>query len=134
MMGRPRKPGRGGFLIFGVLCLVFTAGAFPRTPPKTERINKAAAEANETKAMAANADGKRHFAEARYDQALTSFGEAIRLRPTEAAFYMNRALVWLTKGDSRKAIEDCDKGIRLDPGAARWYVVRGNIFSSQEHW
>jgi tetratricopeptide (TPR) repeat protein len=50
-----------------------------------------------------------------YDHAIIDFSEAIRLRPTEAAYYVNRGGCWNRKREWERAIADFSEAIRLKP-------------------
>ena len=42
------------------------------------------------------------------DKAIQDFSEAIRLKPTDGAAYIDRARAWENKGNLDKAAEDCN--------------------------
>jgi len=60
------------------------------------------------------------------DRALSDCNAAIRVDPTYALAYVNRANAYLGKGDSEQAFANFDEAIRLDPKSAWAYVGRGN--------
>ncbi len=62
------------------------------------------------------------------DKAIAEFDEAIRLDPTLALAYVNRAAAYVRKGESDKAIADCTEAIRLDPTLAMAYGNRGGAY------
>jgi len=47
------------------------------------------------------------------------------LNPTSAIGYFNRALVWRERGESARAIADCDQAIALEPSFADTSCKRG---------
>jgi tetratricopeptide (TPR) repeat protein len=55
----------------------------------------------------------------KYDQAIKDFNKVFALAPNGSAAtvaYYGRALAYALKGDSKKAIQDLSKAVRLDPG------------------
>lgn len=53
----------------------------------------------------------------RYEAALKDYSQAIALNPREGAeTYYGRALLYASRGDSRKSIQDLRNAIQLDPG------------------
>ncbi len=63
-----------------------------------------------------------------FDRALADFKEAIRLNPTGAWIYANRAVVWLGKTEYDKAIADYNEATRLSPNDADAYFGRAVIW------
>ncbi len=63
-----------------------------------------------------------------FDQAISDYSEAIRLKPDDAIAYNNRGNAFLAKGDNDRAIADYDQAIRLKPDDAIAYNNRGNAF------
>ncbi|MBV8840253.1 MAG: tetratricopeptide repeat protein [Alphaproteobacteria bacterium] len=64
-------------------------------------------------------------------QALASYGEAIRLDPGKAAFYLERADVWLANQDAEHAVGDLDEAVKRDPANAGGYAVSALIAKSR---
>lgn len=65
------------------------------------------------------------YARGDYGKAIADFDEAIRLDPTNASHYNNRAAARLGKGEDERAIADFTEAIRLDPSNAAAYYGRG---------
>ena len=63
--------------------------------------------------------------EGKADLAIADYTEAIRLDPTDATYYANRAGVYTTKGDYEAAMTDCMEAIRLNPREDNAYNTRG---------
>jgi tetratricopeptide (TPR) repeat protein len=63
-----------------------------------------------------------------YDQAITDFNQAIKLRPDFAAAYSGRGVSYSYKGDYDQAITDFNQAIKLRPDFAAAYNNRGNVY------
>jgi len=59
-------------------------------------------------------------------EAIADFGEAIKLRPNDAAHYAGRGRARLTLGDISGAIADYSEALRLMPDTATFLVGRGH--------
>jgi tetratricopeptide (TPR) repeat protein len=57
--------------------------------------------------------GQDHFASGDYDQAITSFTEAIHLDSNNAKAYLGRARTFEAKGDKSRARADRDAAVRI---------------------
>src|ERR1051326_9117513 len=70
------------------------------------------------------------------DGAIAAYGEAIRVDPKGAVFYVERGTVWGSKREFARALADFDQAIKLDPnnanraGATAWNL-KGRIQSMQ---
>lgn len=63
-----------------------------------------------------------------YDRAITDLGEAIRLDPSNAAYYNSRC--WdraLADRDLPQALDDCNRSLQLQPNAANVFNSRGLV-------
>ena len=54
-----------------------------------------------------------HYKKGEYDRGIEDYNEAIRLRPTCAATYLNRGYAYHNKGDYDNALKDYDNAVRL---------------------
>lgn len=63
--------------------------------------------------------------EQKYDQAIESYTEAIKLDGNNAVFYSNRAQVNLKLENFGSAINDCDAAIKIDPNMMKAYYRKG---------
>ncbi|HEX2081710.1 MAG TPA: tetratricopeptide repeat protein [Longimicrobium sp.] len=70
-----------------------------------------------------------HRSEARFEQAIEEYTNAIALVPHEAALWFNRALVYRDVGRLDEALRDFSEGIRLNPRTPRAYADRAVIYS-----
>jgi tetratricopeptide (TPR) repeat protein len=75
-----------------------------------------------------NSRGSYFYQTEDYDEAISDFGEAIRLDPNDAQAYYNRGSAYDEKKDYDKAISDYSEAIRLDPHYASAYWKRGAIY------
>jgi tetratricopeptide (TPR) repeat protein len=60
-----------------------------------------------------------------WDEAVPDYAEALRLNPTNALVYKNRAALYDHIGNFKGAIQDWNKGIRLEPNDPDAFVARG---------
>ncbi len=63
-----------------------------------------------------------------YDDALESYGKAIALQPTSAA-YVNRGRVHVNRGDTAAAIADFDKALALQPETTEALLLRATLLA-----
>lgn len=68
-----------------------------------------------------------------YDVAVSDFSEAIRLNPSEAAYYNGRGLCWNHKREWDRAIADFNAAIRLGP-TCRMYNNRGQAWVGKQDY
>jgi tetratricopeptide (TPR) repeat protein len=71
----------------------------------------------------------------KYEQSVSDFSEAIRLDPTIAVYYYNRAFAWQEESPSAKRDEqysDLCKAIQIDPLDARFYYLRSRTQKEDE--
>jgi tetratricopeptide (TPR) repeat protein len=58
-------------------------------------------------------------------QAIARMDELVNALPDSARLYSGRAAVWRELGDLEKALEDCNRAIRLEPRSAEYLNNRG---------
>ena len=63
--------------------------------------------------------------QARWEEAISEFDEAIRLDPRYARAYLYRGGSYFSLGQFERAIQDYDEAVRLNPRLAEAYVGRG---------
>jgi tetratricopeptide (TPR) repeat protein len=68
--------------------------------------------------------GKKFFAAAQYDQAITAFSEALKLNPQSIQAYNNRGIAYCNKNDFDQAISDFSRTIEIDPKFGKAYNNR----------
>ena len=62
----------------------------------------------------------------KFDEAIADFSEVIRLKPSFAENYWERASAHSQKGEHERALSDLDEAVRLDPANIRIRVQRGH--------
>ena len=67
----------------------------------------------------------RESAEGDFDHAIMDYDEAIRINPTYAIAFNNRAVAYYGKGDNDHAVADFDDAIRINPTFASAFQTRG---------
>jgi len=68
-----------------------------------------------------------------FDDAISDFTRAIRLKPDVANIYYNRALVFEMKGDKAAAMDDYCEAIQLDPDDVKALCNRG-VLRAERGW
>lgn len=69
--------------------------------------------------------GNAYLKDHRFDQAIESYTEAIKLDPKNAIFYSNRAQVHIKLENYGLAIQDCDSAISIDSNFLKAYYRKG---------
>lgn len=63
-----------------------------------------------------------------YENAISDFNQAIRLKPDFAVAFYSRGLTYHSKVDNNRAIADFDRTVRLDPDFVEAFSARGNSY------
>src|SRR6266540_859029 len=66
--------------------------------------------------------------EQKYQDAITEYGEALRLTPQDVRIYEQRAAVEMKLNDYDKALADYSEAIKLKPDEVRYYNYRAYIY------
>ena len=61
----------------------------------------------------------------RYSEAVESYTKSVSLDSTNAVYYSNRAAAYSKLDNHKRALEDCDKAIRIDPKYSKAYGRMG---------
>jgi serine/threonine protein kinase/tetratricopeptide (TPR) repeat protein len=78
--------------------------------------------------------GIAYFKQKQYEKALQDWNKVIAQKPNLDSAYYNRALYFSeNKHEYRKALNDCDKAVNLNP-IARNYICRGNAYFSLRNY
>jgi tetratricopeptide (TPR) repeat protein len=75
-----------------------------------------------------NNRGTAHMAEGEYEQAISCFGKALKVRRKFPEAYCNRGTVYSDKGEYDQAIPDFNKAIELNPEFADAYYNRAVVY------
>jgi tetratricopeptide (TPR) repeat protein len=65
-----------------------------------------------------------------YQDAITSYGRALDLNPSDAATFSNRALAYLKTKEYARALEDAEQAIKLKEDYVKAYHRRGKAYLS----
>jgi len=68
------------------------------------------------------------------DEAIADLNEALKLDSKNASALVERARVWMEKGELNQAIADLSRAIKFEPGDADAYVLRGASFFDEEEY
>ncbi len=66
-------------------------------------------------------EGNDAFKNKNYDVAIAAYTNAIKMNPSEASYFGNRAACYLNLKNYLKTSEDCDRAIAIDPNFAKAY-------------
>lgn len=69
--------------------------------------------------------GNKHLQAGNFDEAISSYTQAIALNPSDHVFYSNRSAAYLSKGDAQTALYDAVKCIDLKPDWPKGYSRKG---------
>ncbi|WP_339727700.1 tetratricopeptide repeat protein [uncultured Gimesia sp.] len=67
-----------------------------------------------------------------YEQALSDFNAAIKLKTDNPHIYVNRGNIWRLKGDYAKALTDLNQAIQLDLSSSNAFHIRGLTYFENE--
>jgi tetratricopeptide (TPR) repeat protein len=73
--------------------------------------------------------GRKLREQGRIDEAIGEFNEAIRINPTLAAAFDNRAFAYLMRDQYDEAVADLNEAIRLNPQDAYYHNSRGGTYT-----
>ncbi len=112
----------------GLIVMSVAGSTLPADPPAPLKFLEA------LEALQARARGEIAFGEGDLDKALEEFNQAVRLDPTSAAVFNNRAICWRLKGQLAKARKDHDEAVRLGPNTPRIYASRAATWLAAGEW
>lgn len=113
----------------------------PSPPPKKEAPKPEKMDI-EDPAEQAKAKGNDFFKKKNFDEALNSYEEAIKINPSEALYYNNKAAAYIELNDFESALQEIAQAEKLfEEGIvkdyikkAKVYARKGTIFGKQEKW
>jgi tetratricopeptide (TPR) repeat protein len=70
----------------------------------------------------------------RYDQALQTFDQALKLKPNDPALISYKATVYYAKGNNAQALQLVEQIIKQNPNFGRAYYQRAMILEKQEKY
>lgn len=76
-------------------------------------------------------EGKTFYENKKYDQAIASYDEAIKLNPKLIKAFNSRGIAYMVKGQFDQAIADFSRAIELDPNYGKAYNNRAVAFWSK---
>lgn len=82
----------------------------------------------------ARARGNDLFKSERFTEACSAYGEGLRLDPSNAVLYCNRAACWFKLGTWERSIEDCNQALRIQPNYTKALLRRAASNSKLERW
>ena len=85
-------------------------------------------------ADACKEQGNNLFHAKKYDEAVTSYGEAIQHTPSNAILYGNRAAAYLKLEQYDLAISDCNTALALDKSYTKAFLRRGHAYWKQQQF
>jgi tetratricopeptide (TPR) repeat protein len=77
-----------------------------------------------------NKRGREKTRQQDYRGAIADFNQAIKLKPSGAAFYANRGVAYNAIGNNKSALADFDQAIKLQSDWALYYRYRGGVRSA----
>ncbi|NCJ06748.1 tetratricopeptide repeat protein [Synechococcales cyanobacterium C] len=69
--------------------------------------------------------GDRHFGRGNYEAAIAAYTEALRMNPSSAYAYYNRASAYRRMGQHESAVQDYSRSLQLNPQQPFAYLYRG---------
>jgi tetratricopeptide (TPR) repeat protein len=78
--------------------------------------------------------GNEHYKSGSYSQAIRFYSDALKKDPSNVPIYSNRAAAYMMQKDYKRAVEDCETALNLDPKfikvlerAARCSLIMGCV-------
>ncbi|XP_065861976.1 TPR repeat-containing thioredoxin TTL1 [Euphorbia lathyris] len=82
----------------------------------------------------ARARGNDLFKSERFTEACSAYGEGLKIDPTNAVLYCNRAACWFKLGQWEMSIDDCNHALRMQPNYTKALLRRAASNSKLERW
>ena len=82
-------------------------------------------------AEAYNNRGNAHADKGQYDQAISEYTKALKIKPRYAEAYYNRGYAYASKGKYDDAIRDFNKALEINPNYGKAHHLRGIAYASK---
>ncbi|XP_072841178.2 small glutamine-rich tetratricopeptide repeat-containing protein alpha isoform X2 [Pogona vitticeps] len=110
---------------------IFEAAAAKEPQPTVPTPDPATPSEEDTaEAERLKAEGNEQMKAENYDSAVSYYGKAIELNPSNAVYYCNRAAAYSKLGNYAGAVRDCERAIGIDPKYSKAYGRMGLALSS----
>ncbi|CAN0921742.1 TPR repeat-containing thioredoxin TTL1 [Linum grandiflorum] len=80
------------------------------------------------------ARGNDLFKSERFTEACAAYGEGLKVDPSNAVLYCNRAACWYKLGMWERSIEDCNQALRIQPNYMKALLRRAASNSKLDRW
>ncbi|XP_061456677.1 small glutamine-rich tetratricopeptide repeat-containing protein alpha isoform X2 [Rhineura floridana] len=120
-----------GLALSQTLPEIFEAAA-AQEPQQTSAVSEPVTLSEEDAAEAERlkAEGNEQMKAENFESAITYYGKAIELNPSNAVYYCNRAAAYSKLGNYIGAVRDCERAINIDPKYSKAYGRMGLALSS----
>uniref|UniRef100_A0A8B9IKK3 Small glutamine rich tetratricopeptide repeat containing alpha n=1 Tax=Anser cygnoides TaxID=8845 RepID=A0A8B9IKK3_ANSCY len=124
--------GEAGFCSVGVL-ISAQRSPFPCKEPEHARTNSEPVTPSEddiAEAERLKTEGNEQMKAENFEAAVSFYGKAIELNPSNAVYFCNRAAAYSKLGNYAGAVRDCERAIGIDPNYSKAYGRMGLALSS----
>jgi tetratricopeptide (TPR) repeat protein len=97
--------------------------------PNTANKRRTKEEEQRNKAVELKEQGNVHFKSGRFPEAIEAYSGALRLDPSNATLYSNRAMAHIKLLDYPSAEADCDAALKIEPRSVKTLLRRGSARS-----
>nr|XP_043628846.1 TPR repeat-containing thioredoxin TTL1 [Erigeron canadensis] len=78
--------------------------------------------------------GNDNFKSERFTEACSTYGEGLRLDPSNPVLYCNRAACWFKLGKLERSLDDCNQALLIHPTYKKALLRRAATYSKLERW
>ncbi|XP_015260980.1 PREDICTED: small glutamine-rich tetratricopeptide repeat-containing protein alpha [Gekko japonicus] len=120
-----------GLAISQTLPEIFDAAAAKEPQPsRTNSEPVTPSEEDAAEAERLKTEGNEQMKAENFESAISYYGKAIELNPSNAVYYCNRAAAYSKLGNYAGAVRDCERAINIDPKYSKAYGRMGLALSS----